>query len=80
MKTMSLEIRTKCLNLRAAALGNGLSGRITETKKILTFSEMPLYTGTSWNTALASVPQTDPSSPQLLISYDREENDFYSDG
>lgn len=51
-----------------------------QRQKNLTFSEMPLYTGTSWNTALASVPQTDPSSPQLLSAYDREENDFYSDG
>lgn len=49
-------------------------------KKIQLFLKMPFYTGTSWNSALASVLQTDPSSPQRLSSYGREMNDFYSDG
>lgn len=44
------------------------------------FSKMALCSETSWNTALASLLQTDPSSPHFLDFYDRWKNDFGGDG
>lgn len=68
MKTMYLETRTKCLNLRAMALGNSLSGMITETRKSNFFWNAIIYWGFMEHcTGLSAADRPFQSTaPQLL--------------
>lgn len=64
IKTMYLEIRTKYLNFQAVAVGNSLSGRITETRNLIS-SETPLYIGTQWDRAAPATVLRNFSVPMI---------------